>query len=33
MVLKTRASQHDIQIREFRIGKEGMVLGEQLRDP
>jgi circadian clock protein KaiC len=32
-VLKTRASQHDIQIREFRIGKEGMVLGEQLRDP
>jgi circadian clock protein KaiC len=33
LVLKTRASQHDIQIREFRISKEGMVLGEQLRDP
>jgi circadian clock protein KaiC len=31
-VLKTRASQHDIQIREFRISEEGIVLGEPLRD-
>jgi circadian clock protein KaiC len=32
IVLKTRASRHDPQIREYRITAEGMVVGERLRD-
>jgi hypothetical protein len=32
-VLKTRASRHEPDVREFKITPQGIVLGEPLSDP